>query len=232
MRLTPVHIWSAQVDPRLAERCSTELPSDLLAQLRRLPEPARRRRIVHQALRRSVLAERSGLSSRDLVLAYAPGNPIAAPVKGLLVSATHFDDLTALAVTEEGIGLGVDLEPRFEADWEDALELVLTGSERGELDAIPTDRRAALYFELWTLKESVMKALGDGLGDRDPASIGFGAIGDLPTLVSIDGRPPTEPWATWSGPLQESVFSIALRGASAIEPIHHGWPVDLEDGKR
>lgn len=131
--------------------------------------------------------------------------------------------MTALAVTDHGLALGVDVEPAFEEDWSDALDLVLNDKELQDLNAMPARRRPARYFEIWTLKESVMKAGGAGLG-RDPKSIAVAATDRGPKLTSIDGQAPVEPWALWSGPLDGYILSFALCGVSDAEPMLLGWP--------
>jgi hypothetical protein len=143
---TEVHIWSARANKELAAQVSDGVPLDLLARLGQLPEPARHRRIVQQALRRSVLAAHLGVEPDTLQLAFEPGGPISSPVEGLLVSASHFDDMTALAIVKEGQGLGVDIEPCFEEDWREALEMVLTNTELRELNAIAADLQPKRYF--------------------------------------------------------------------------------------
>jgi phosphopantetheinyl transferase len=224
-----VNIWAARTEVALAADVAPMLRAELLDHLRQLPEPGRRRRIVQQAMRRSVLARYARVEPRELELAFAPGGPIVPPVDGLLVSATHFDDVTAFAVSERGLALGVDVEPAFEADWDEALEMVLTETELRELAGLSGHLRPARYFELWTLKESVMKALGAGLGDRDPGSIEIDITNDGPRLTAIDEGVPAEPWGLWSGSIDGFILSTALRGAAAVEPIISGWPVEPTD---
>ncbi|HWC49890.1 MAG TPA: 4'-phosphopantetheinyl transferase superfamily protein [Solirubrobacterales bacterium] len=188
-----------------------------------LPEPARQRRIVQQALRRSVLAEYAGVEVNELQLAFEPGEPISSPVEGLLVSASHFDDMTALAIVDKGLGLGVDLEPCFEEDWREALEMVLTNGELREMDALDARLQPRRYFELWTIKESVMKALGAALGDRDPRSIEIKMEGRSPKIASIDGLSPSAPWGLWCGSVNGFVCSAAVLGVRRVRAVLHEW---------
>jgi 4'-phosphopantetheinyl transferase len=221
-----VSLWQARTDSEQVARAALELPPDLLDRLRQLPQPGQRRRIVQQALRRSVLAGYAGVESEELELAFAPGGPIASPVDGLLVSASHFDDVTALAITDCGLALGVDIEPEFEDDWDEALEMVLTETELRSLERLPEHLRPARYFELWTLKESVMKALGAGLDDMSPGSIEIDTSGPSPELASIDDQAPSGPWALWSGSLDAYILSIALQGVPKVTPTFCDWPVE------
>lgn len=220
---TQVHIWSARASLEMAAKASRGVPLDLFGRLDQLPEPARQRRIVQQALRRSVLAAHVGVAGDELQLAFEPGEPISPPVEGLLVSASHFDDMTALAIADEGLGLGVDLEPCFEEDWREALGMVLTDAELRELNAVVAGLQPRRYFELWTLKESVMKALGAGLGDRDPRSIEIKMENRGPRMTSIDGQSPAAPWGLWCGSVDGYVCSVALLGVSKVRTVLHEW---------
>jgi phosphopantetheinyl transferase len=226
---TTVSVWQVRTDSQQAARAALELPPELLERLRRLPQPGQRRRIVQQALRRSVLAGYAGVEPEELELAFTPGEPIASPVDGLLVSASHFDDVTALAVTDCGLALGMDLEPEFEDDWDEALQMVLTDTELRSLERLPLHLRPARYFELWTLKESVMKALGAGLDDMSPGSIEIDTSGPSPELASINDQAPSEPWALWSGSLDAYILSVALQGAPKVAPTFCDWPVEATD---
>lgn len=207
----------------MAAKASGRVPPDLHDRLDQLPEPARRRRIVQQALRRSVLAPHAGVEVDELQLAFEPGRPISPPVEGLLISASHFDDMTALAIADKGLGLGIDLEPCFEEDWGEALEMVLTNAELSELDAVDVGLQPRRYFELWTLKESVMKALGAGLGDRDPQSIEIRMGDRCPKMGAIDGRPPSVPWGLWCGSVDGYVCSAAVLGVGEVRAVLHEW---------
>jgi phosphopantetheinyl transferase len=224
-----VKIWAARADLDLAKCASSDLPPELLDRLQHLPEPGRRRRIVQQALRRSVLAPYASVEARELELAFAPGSPIVSPVDGLLVSASHFDDITAFAISDRGHALGVDVEPAFEADWDEALDIVLTETELRGLGGLPRNLRPARYFELWTLKESVMKALGAGLGDRDPGSIEIAITNHGPVLSGIDAEAPGEPWALWSGSVDGYILSVAIRGTPSVRTTVLRWPVESVD---
>jgi 4'-phosphopantetheinyl transferase len=131
--------------------------------------------------------------------------------------------MTVLAITDDGLGLGVDIEPCFEEDWREALEMVLTNAELRELDRVAADLQPKRYFELWTVKESVMKALGAGLDDRDPKSIEIRIDSHGPRLVSIDEQRSGAPWGLWSGLVDGHVCSVAVRGVDEVQPVMHGW---------
>jgi 4'-phosphopantetheinyl transferase len=192
----------------------------------------RERRRVQLAMRRSVISARLGIRPADLDLREGQGRGIAAPDSGLLLSVAHHDDHTVLAIAGRGEGLGVDIEPRFEHGWEEPLCAVLAPAELRALTALPAQEQAAAYFACWTRKEAVTKALGEGLSERDLRSILVGIGPELPALRSLDGCPPREHWAVWTGDLGQLICSIALRGAVTALPRLRRWPLDFSRGDK
>jgi hypothetical protein len=93
-------------------------------------------------------------------------------------SLTHADGLVACAVaTNPNSAIGIDSEPIAAA--ERLAEFVDTFVTPAELAALPSDPEArdARMVEIWTAKESVLKALGEGFSGRD----GFGVLSRLET---------------------------------------------------
>lgn len=221
-----VEIWMAEASPELAQEWEGALPVDLRSTLGSLGPTEKQREVVRQALRRSVLAQRSGVAITDLELPHEPGGAIKPP-DGLWVSAAHHDDATAFAVAAGGSGLGVDLEPTYEHEWEAALGMVLTDREQAALASLKAEERPTAYFTCWTLKEAVMKALGDGLSDRDMRSICVTFPPGQPNLISLGEEKPIDAWGLWSAVLREHVYSVAVRGVAQIAIRVREWPLDL-----
>jgi 4'-phosphopantetheinyl transferase len=227
-----VELWMADARSPEARKAASEIPLPDASQLEAMRQSERERRRVQLALRRSVISARLGIATAELSLEEGPGRGIACPGLDLQLSVAHHDDHTVLAIAKSGEGLGVDIEPYFETDWEEALDVALSTTEREALDALASADRAAAYFTCWTQKEAVMKALGEGLSDRDLLSIevGVGIGAPWPALRTLDGSTPTEPWALWSGTVGDLICSVAARGATAIRSQLHCWPLDLDRG--
>jgi 4'-phosphopantetheinyl transferase len=100
------------------------------------------------------------------------------------VSVSHAGDWVVLAGTPAG-ATGVDIEQIVELDHQALLRYMLatTGSSQDETIVSQHD-----FFRLWTLKESVVKATGDGL--RTPMTAVL--VGPGPTLLRYRDqiRPP------------------------------------------
>lgn len=225
-----VELWMADARSPEARKAAGEIPLPDANQLEAMRQSERERRRVQLALRRSVISARLGIAAAELSLEEGPGRGIACPGLNLQLSAAHHDDHTVLAIAGGGEGLGVDIEPYFEADWEEALDVALSTTEREALDALAAADRAATYFTCWTQKEAVMKALGEGLSDRDLLSIEVGVGTPWPALRTLDGSTPTQPWALWSGAAGDLICSVAARGATAIQSQLQSWPLDLARG--
>ncbi|MGH8169444.1 MAG: 4'-phosphopantetheinyl transferase family protein [Steroidobacteraceae bacterium] len=127
----------------------------------------RRRFLVTRALVRTVLSRYTGVQPRDWVFsAGAHGRPaISAPriAAALEFNISHSADLVLLGVTAD-LTLGVDTESiaARAADIE-GLDRYFAPQESAALLALPQGERRRRFFELWTLKESYIKARGMGL---------------------------------------------------------------------
>jgi 4'-phosphopantetheinyl transferase len=220
-----VVVWIARASGSVAAEWSSVLPSALLAEFRRFSPTECHRRIVRAAMRRSVLASLVGVAPHELELPRRHGRPLPPPGLGGSLSASHHDDLTALGLSSSP-RLGIDVEPRCEADWDAALDDVITGCEREQLARLPGVERPSAYFRLWTLKEAVMKALGEGLSLRAPSSVEI-ILGEHPRLARLDGEPPAELWALRSVDVCGHLLSVAVPGSGGLSLELRRWPMSF-----
>lgn len=141
-------------------------------------EEVRRARFAFEHLRHTFLVTR--VLVRSVLSRYAPhvppeawtfsanayGRPaIAAPDPGLPLrfNLSHTDGLVLLGVTlERDLGVDVEHTGRPSQTVELAAD-VFSPVENAELLALPESARRRRFFELWTLKESYIKARGMGL---------------------------------------------------------------------
>jgi 4'-phosphopantetheinyl transferase len=126
-----------------------------------------RRYLVTRALVRTVLSRYAAVPPGEWAFSVGPrGRPaIAAPhtVPPLEFNISHSADLVLLGVTS-GRTLGIDTESiaAREADI-DGLDRYFAPEESAALLSLPPGERRRRFFELWTLKESYIKARGMGL---------------------------------------------------------------------
>lgn len=126
-----------------------------------------RRYLVTRALVRTVLSRYAAVRPSDWAFtAGAHGRPaISAPSLAPLLefNVSHSADLVMLGVTSDRV-IGIDTESvdAREADI-DGLDRYFAPEESTALLALPERERRRRFFELWTLKESYIKARGMGL---------------------------------------------------------------------
>jgi 4'-phosphopantetheinyl transferase len=126
-----------------------------------------RRHLVTRALVRTVLSRYAAVRPEDWVFsAGTRGRPaISAPQTAaqLEFNISHCADLVMLGVTS-GRTLGVDAESTESRAFAiDGLDRYFAPEESAALLSLPPDERRRRFFELWTLKESYIKARGMGL---------------------------------------------------------------------
>jgi 4'-phosphopantetheinyl transferase len=123
--------------------------------------------MVTRALTRTVLSRYAAVRPQDWEFsAGAHGRPaISAPrhAPPLEFNISHAADLVMLGVTT-GRTLGLDTESiEARAAEIDGLDRYFAPEESMALLALPPGERRRRFFELWTLKESYIKARGKGL---------------------------------------------------------------------
>lgn len=190
---------------------SRELPSPgkvevWLADLSRLPldagpagmsrrERVIRRRIQQQFLLRLLLGAYLGMPGKDVLLARSPsGKPGLAPGmprQGLQFNLSHSGGWIVLAMTREH-PLGVDIEVDRRLARPRALaRRYFSAAEAGRLDGLEEPALSRAFLELWTAKESVIKAAGGSVArnlGRVRVAPGFPpALAELPEEWNMGG---------------------------------------------
>ncbi len=196
-----VHIWWVSLAPRAETLVEWRalLSADEQARAERYHfERDRLHFIAGRAFLRLRLGAYLGVEPARLVFDYSPlGKPaLKMTVEGrtLLFNFSNSAD-RALAVFHWQQPLGVDLEWVHPMPDEDgfarqffcAAEIALLGSRKGMA-------KRETFFELWTCKEALLKAMGDGL-NRPINEVEVALEGGTARLVAIAGDPaPASAW--------------------------------------
>ncbi|MET0333530.1 MAG: 4'-phosphopantetheinyl transferase superfamily protein [Rhizobacter sp.] len=243
-----VHLWLAfcadAEDTQLHDRYRALMTAEELARGDRFYfERDRSRYRVTRALVRSVLSRYApSIAPNDWRFeATSYGQPVITnpepEAQRLSFNLTHTHDLVVLAVTE-GRAVGVDTENITRGALLDVADRFFAPSECKHLRALPPDAKPKRFFELWTLKESYIKARGMGLSIplhkfafdlRDPQAVSLSTVEDL--------QDPAERWALrhlWATPdhpvalcverLDQPLFDIV---AKRIVPLRSESGMDL-----
>ena len=88
------------------------------------------------------------------------GKPFLKDVSKLHFNLSHSGDWAFLAVSDKGIGIDVEKEMEIDID---IARKYFSPVEYEYLNDIKNDKINNIFFEIWTLKESYVKALGVGL---------------------------------------------------------------------
>lgn len=190
-----VRVWAFPLD--VAERVFDQLSSTLSAD-----ERARADRFVFDRDRRRFTTARGRLRTLlgqcidvdagavrfDYSTAGKPSLANASNGLPLHFNLAHSEDVAVVAVTHLA-PLGVDVE--WVRPLEDAGALVarfFSSNENRVFNALPPDQRLDAFFRLWTRKEALLKATGEGLGKPlSLVEVSFLA-GEPARLIAIDDR--------------------------------------------
>lgn len=167
-----IDLWCTYIsevrDESLWPRYDALLSEDERARQRRFRFARDQRRfLATRALVRTVLSRYAAVSPQDWIFSSGPrGRPvISSPSLASLLefNISHSSDLVMVGVTS-GPALGIDVESieAREADI-DGLNRYFSPEESAALLSLPPEARRRRFFELWTLKESYIKARGLGL---------------------------------------------------------------------
>jgi len=135
---------------------------------------------------RHVLGEVLGVAPADLVFGRMPcprcggphGRPtLADPPEAVQFSLAASGDLAAVAVCDTPVG--VDVERIADAETVQRVGELLHPTERAEIQRASPARRAQVFTAIWTRKEALGKARGDGLA-TDLADAYLGSNPHLP----------------------------------------------------
>jgi 4'-phosphopantetheinyl transferase len=125
----------------------------------RLVDPVRRSRFTAaRASLRWLLAKHLHQLPHDVMIQYAPGGKPYVP--GVHFNVSHSHDRALIAITK-ACSLGVDMEfiDPYVSYWQVA-EVGFTSQEREALSAISVEQQRQVFYQMWTSKESLMKAHG------------------------------------------------------------------------
>lgn len=241
MRLAPgdVHVWfqfTGGFDPSAIGGAVSALSADERARHDRLYFAHDRRDYAcAHALLRTVLSRYLDREPRDLQFeTNAHGRPsLPAQAASLSFNLSHSAGLVACAVSETFV-VGIDVEPLDrKVDIERVAERFFAPAEIAQLAARDDiEARTRLFFELWTLKESWIKALGTGLsqpldhiaftrGETDGIAVAFPAPAGGPWWFALFAPEPRFRLAVSAagGAVPPRLVARAFDGAADAAPL-------------
>lgn len=239
-----VHLWHAfipQQDDVLNARQLGLLTAPERARLQRFHfAKDQHRYLITRALVRTVLSRYAPIAPADWAFEPGPhGRPhITNPhplAQELRFNLSHSDGLVVLAVTA-GREVGVDTESTARSAPLEVADRYFSGFEATALRALPASAQAHRFWELWTFKESYIKARGMGLSlplDQFSFDLGTEARAGITFDTGIHDYPAR--WRFWQlRPDAEHLVALCLESTPAepteficrsVMPFQHDAPL-------
>lgn len=168
------HVWRfglAVSTERLGALNATLAPGERARAAALRMAVARDRLGASRGLLRETLARYTGAPPVALSFCVGPhGKPALAgePGDGLRFNLSHSDDLLLIAVTR-GHAVGVDVERvRPILGLRQVTAALFTAAEHDELERAAPERRDALFMQIWTRHEAIVKGSGSSLAQAAP----------------------------------------------------------------
>ena len=218
-----VHVWSLPLDidqSALASVAEFLSPEERTRADRFRFEVHRNRFAVGRGLLRVILGRYCDLSPERLRFRYGPnGKPELTPDAGirraggaLHFNLAHSEGVGVLAVTQTA-PVGVDVEQvRRLQEFKELVSRFFSVREAAEFSRVPWEQQPAAFFNLWTRKEALLKATGEGIGhslNRVEVSL---LPGEPARVLSL----PAGKWADCEWSLVELAVSPACAAALAL----------------
>ncbi len=162
-----------------------------------------------------LLACYAGCRDAPTILRGEHGKPYAPELDGIEFNLSHSGRHALIAIArDQAIGIDIEAQGRRRSI-DDIAERFFAPAESQALRALPEESRDAAFLRLWTGKEAVLKALGEGLSfglDRVEFELDeHGRLGALRHVASPTST--TEGW-NWQAlqPLDDHHATIAWHG--------------------
>jgi 4'-phosphopantetheinyl transferase len=145
---------------------STLSPEEVARANRYGTDALRDRYVAGRAALRQTLGERLGMAPADVDIRRGPrGRPRLEPPGDVDFNVTHTRGIALIAhLARPGFRVGVDIEAVDRTLAHDGLaRKFLTAREREAIAGFDDDARRRAFLRLWTCKEAMSKATGDGI---------------------------------------------------------------------
>lgn len=192
-----VAIWWCRLaaSSEAIERFASTLSCEETARAARFgPAALRERYIIGRGTLRHLLSSVLGIAPEQVgIVRGRRGRPQVKDMRGIDFNVSHTRDIAVFAIgaaLAPEVRLGIDVEHTDrEVDADRLRRKILTQSERERIAPLERDARRLAFISLWTCKEAMSKATGDGLS----APFGKFTIEDGSPPSVIDGPPPYQP---------------------------------------
>lgn len=188
-----VHVFAAPLDissEDLSKLALSLSPDEVERAARFKFERHRNRYQAGRGWLRNVLARFLATDPAALRFSYsAHGKPVLATAsnEGIHFNLAHSDDLALLAVTRVGT-IGVDVERiRIVKEVDELVARFFSPRESADFQKLSASQKPSAFFNLWTRKEAMLKATGEGItGGLNRVEVSF-LDGEPARVLAIGG---------------------------------------------
>jgi 4'-phosphopantetheinyl transferase len=186
IRAGEVHIWQTPLpctDAALGNRPGIISPPERDRAARFAFERDRARFVACRAALRLLLSRYTGIPPESILFRYeSHGKPALAGGDGWQFNVSHSRELAAIAISRcDPVGIDLEfIDPHFPRH--EVAPDILSPEELRDLAALPPALQPGRFFQLWTLKEALLKAAGCGLS-LDPREIRIRLDEALPPAI-------------------------------------------------
>jgi 4'-phosphopantetheinyl transferase len=215
-----IHVWAVKLgvtSKELEDFAATLSPQESERAKKFKFDTHRNRFIAGRGVLRTILGQYLGATPADLRFVYlANGKPALGEgfeSVGIHFNLAHTEDLALLAVTRIGT-VGVDVEcVRPIKNVDELVARFFSQRENDLFQKVSDPEKPAAFFNLWTRKEALLKATGEGI-TRSLSLVEVSFLVNEPArLLAISGDEAAAP--RWC--LREITPAVGITGAVAIE---------------
>lgn len=135
------------------------------------------------------------------------GKPFLAHDSGLRFNLSHSGPVALVAVARREVGVDVERR-RTVAHEEGVARRIMTTDELARYDRLPEAERTTFLLRVWTRKEALLKASGEGIRRS------------LQSLACEPG--PTDRWQVVDLDVPGCIAAVAAEGSDWVPVLHHG----------
>jgi 4'-phosphopantetheinyl transferase len=191
-----IHVWqvSMNISALEVEECKDLLSDTELEKMHFFnTKQSKDSFVVSQGVLRILLSSYLGISPKLATFGRrGKGKPFSLDDPGLHFNLSNSGKLAVIAFSRDS-ELGIDIEQiRTLPDLDEMIETNFTSNEIRFINARP-EERLQRFFRFWTVKESYLKAIGEGMR-LEPKNIEFSIDNEYIRLLSVKGVFEQEDW--------------------------------------
>lgn len=194
--LGELHLWkvSTRTTPSVYEEYKRLLTEKELTKIQFFEfQQARETYVVSQAVLRRILSGYLGIAPSELKLGQrTKGKPYSIDDSSLYFNMSHSGELAVIAFSRDS-EVGIDIEQiRSLPDLDEMISRNFTAGEIKFINSRSEEKKHR-FFRFWTVKESYLKAIGEGMR-LTPDSVEFSIEHDHIRQLSVKGIFEMEDW--------------------------------------